>query len=483
MEVFGYKSTLNAVYDMFALGGAYRSRSDEDCILLFKNALEENEELALKCLFYLRDIRGGQGERRFFRICYNWLAKEYPEIATRNLANIAEYGRYDDLYAVIGTKVEQAMFEEIKKQLDIDRESLAAGDNYGVSLLAKWLKSENASSKETKRLAEKTRKALHLSHKEYRKILSALRSRINIVEKLMSEGKWEEIQYAKLPSRAGIIYKNAFARRDAERYQEFINSKETKVNAAALYPYDIAHKAFNCDGDLTDRAAIQKYWDNLPNYYGDNEENGLAIVDVSGSMTGRPMEAAVSLGAYIAEKAHGPFANHFITFSDDPSLVEFEGVDIVDKFNRAVRADWGGSTNIEATFDMLLDIAKREDVKPEDIPTRLYIFSDMEFNMAMCDNSAEQGYWHRYSNLRTDEAIETLLEKIEKRWAVAGYQLPKVIFWNLDARQNNIPALGGRFSHVSGLSPVLIETILSGRTGYDLMIEKLVESGRYDVIK
>ena len=426
------------------------------------------------------------GERRFFRVCFKWLAKEYPEIALRNLINVPEYGRWDDLYSITYANVDVATeaFKIMKNQLELDRESLERGSNEGVSLLAKWLKSENASSKETKELAEITRKAFHLSHKEYRKILSALRSRINIVEKLMSEGKWERIQYAKLPSRAGLIYRNAFARRDAERYNEFINSKETKVNAITLYPYDIAHKAFNCDDNLTDRAVIQKYWDNLPNYYGDNEENGIAIVDVSGSMRGRPMEAAVSLGAYIAEKAHGPFANHFITFSDNPQLVKFEGVDIVDKFNRTVRADWGRSTNIEATFDMLLDIAKREDVKSEDIPTRLYIFSDMEFNMAMSDNSAERGWWYDpHCNLRSEEAVETLLEKIERKWAAAGYQLPKVIFWNLDARQNNIPALGEKFSHVSGLSPVLVETILSGKTGIDLMIEKLVESGRYDIIK
>ena len=263
-----HKSTLNAVYDMFALGGAYRNRTDEDCILLFKNALEENEELALKCLFYLRDVRGGQGERRFFRVCFKWLAKEYPDIAARNLENVSEYGRWDDLYSVVGTKVEEAMFAEIINQLDLDMEALNMGDSFGVSLLAKWLKSENASSKETKKLGDLTRKALGLSHKQYRKILSDLRTRINIVEKLMSEGKWEQIEYAKLPSKAGLIYRNAFARRDAERYEEFINSKETKVNAGTLYPYDIVNKVtdkisyWGRDIDITDteREVLNKYW-------------------------------------------------------------------------------------------------------------------------------------------------------------------------------------------------------------------------------
>ena len=242
-----HKTTLSKIYDMFALGGAYRKRSDEDCILLFKNALEEDETLALKCLFYLRDIRGGQGERRFFRVCFNWLAKEYPEIAKRNLENLAEYGRYDDLYCVVGTPIEDDMFKLMKNQIDLDMASLNIHMNEGVSLLAKWLKSENASSKETKYLANKTREHFGLSHKDYRKMLSALRTRINIVEKLMSTNQWEKIEFDKIPSKAGLIYRNAFARRDiiAKKYEDFINSKETKVNAGALYPYDIVHQATN----------------------------------------------------------------------------------------------------------------------------------------------------------------------------------------------------------------------------------------------
>ena len=468
-----HKSTLNAVYDMFALGGAYRNRTDADCILLFKNALEENEELALKCLFYLRDIRGGQGERRFFRVCFKWLAKEYPDIAARNLENVPEYGRWDDLYSVVGTKVEEAMFAEIINQLDLDMEALNMGDSFGVSLLAKWLKSENASSKETKKLGDLTRKALGLSHKQYRKILSDLRTRINIVEKLMSEGKWEQIEYAKLPSKAGLIYRNAFARRDAERYEEFINSKETKVNAGTLYPYDIAHKAFNANNlSLNDieRVTIQKYWDVLPDFYNGNEENGLCVVDVSGSMYGKPLEAAISLGAYIAERGHGPFANHFITFSEYPKLVKFEGIDIIDKINRCKSADWGMNTDIEAVFDLLLKVALEKNTLPEDIPSRLYILSDQEFDEGISIECA------------TKDGILTLLEGIAKKWESFGYKLPQVIFWNLDARNNNIPAIGEQFTCVSGLSPVLIETVLSGKNGLDLCLEKLL-SERYKLIK
>lgn len=471
-----HKTTKSDVFDMFAFGGAYRERKDGDCILLFKNALAENEELALKCLFYLRDIRGGQGERRFFRVCYNWLCKFHPEIAKRNLAQISEYGRWDDLvYVAANTDMQNEAFALIREQLFLDAECNTP------SLLAKWLPSENTSSKATKAMAHKLREYLNLSHKDYRKILSMLRKKINVLERLISANEWDKIEFDKIPSKAGMKYKNAFARRDliAEKYKAFAQSSETKVNAKTLYPYDVAHEAFNKFGwywakenEEVDRAILQKYWDNLPNYYGDNEENGLAMVDVSGSMDGRPMEAAVSLGAYIAEKAHGPFANHFLTFSGRPELVRFEGIDIVDKFLRARKADWEMNTNIEAAFDMLLEVAQKEGTKSEDMPQRLYIFSDMEFDRA-CSSG-----WERPSQ----NEMETLLEGVAKRWAAAGYELPSVVFWNLDARQNNIPMLSGRFSYVSGLSPVMIEQILSGKDGYDLMLAKL-NSKRYENIR
>lgn len=466
--------TKSKVLDMFAMGGSFRNRSDADCINLFINALEENEALAMKCLFYLRDVRGGQGERRFFRVCFKWLCDNNPEAAKRNLKYLSEYGRWDDLiYATVGTKLEDYALFLIKEQLVLDMESKTP------SLLAKWLPSENASSHKTRKMAIKVRTYLKMTHKEYRKALAELRKRINIVERLMSENRWDEIEFDKIPSKAGLIYKNAFARRDliAKKYETFAKDANTKVNAKVLYPYDVAHRAFNCydkDYNSTDRLMIQKYWDALPDYYKGREENGLAIVDTSGSMSGQPLEVAVSLGAYIAERGHGPFANHFITFSSRPELIRFEGVDITDKFNRARRADWEMNTDLESVFKLLLRTAQKENTRPEDMPTRLYILSDMEFDGCLTDD------W--YSRLSQDK-VETLLEKIAREWKEAGYELPPVVFWNLQCRQSNIPAMGGRFSYVSGFSPVMLETILSGKDGYDLMIAKLIDSGRYDVIK
>ena len=298
-----HNTTKSAVLDMFALCGSYRNRSDADCILAFKNAIEENETLALKCLFYLRDIRGGQGERRFFRVCFRWLANARPEAARRNLINVSEYGRWDDLiYSCFDTKVEEDAFAIIKHQLALDVECKTP------SLLAKWMPSENASARDTKKMGGIMREYLGMSHKQYRQMLSVLRSRINIVEKLMSEGRWDEIEFDKIPSKAGLKYKNAFSRRDiiAKKYEAFAKDETKTVNAAALNPVDIAHKVLNSYYRMsdTDRAMLQKYWDNQKDYYNGREENGIAVVDVSGSMSGVPMEAAISMGAYIAERGH-----------------------------------------------------------------------------------------------------------------------------------------------------------------------------------
>lgn len=469
------KTTNSKVLDMFAVGGAYRNKSEGDVIALFNSALKENPTLAMKCLFYLRDIRGGQGERRFFRIAFRWLCIMHPEIARRNLANVSEYGRWDDLiFTAEGTPLQKEAFNIIKHQLAIDVQCKTP------SLLAKWMPSQNASNKETKRVGAILAKHLGMTAKQYRKTLSVLRSRINVLEKLMSANRWDEIEFDKIPSRAGMIYRNAFARRDilAKKYEAFAKDVSKKVNAEALYPQDVAHRAFDWHTNnlaISDptRLMLQKYWDNLPDFYRGRQENGIAIVDVSGSMNGTPMEAAVSLGAYIADKARGPFANHFITFSSHPQLVEFEGADIVDKFNRCVRADWGMNTNLRAVFDLMLHTAKSNKVRKADMPKRLYIFSDMQF-----DGCVTFGVSHNWGYRITANEINSDLEKIKLQWEAEGYDFPQVIFWNLRASQNNIPAIGEGFSYVSGFSPNMIECILSGKDGYDLMVEKLM-SARY----
>ena len=469
-----HKKADSDLLTMFALGGAYRQRSDADVILLFKNAFEEDRLLAMKCLFYLRDARGGQGERRFFRVAYRWLCENYPRVAATNLEQIPEFGRWDDLiYICEGTNLEAPAFNFIKYQLMIDKQSKTP------SLLAKWMPSQNASSQKTKELGFKMANFLGMTSKEYRKTLSVLREKIKVLECLMSENRWDEIEFDKIPSRAGLIYKNAFAHKEvtAARYKAFMDNKETKVHANVLYPHDIAHRALDWQMSIKaindpERKALNKYWDCLPNYYGNKEENAIAIVDVSGSMMGVPMEAAVSMGAYVADKSHGPFANHFITFSADPELVKFEGVDIVDKFKRCVGSNWGMNTNLEAVFDMLLNIATHTNVSAEDIPHRLYIFSDQEFDQCVTFKSqGSNNRWERGLCVHSEQEVNSDLEKIAIKWRSFGYELPHVIFWNLSARNDRIPAIKeGRFSYISGFSPSILTSVLSGKSAYELML-------------
>lgn len=478
-----YKSTLNKVYDLFATGAAMRSASENDCILLFKNAYEEDKTLALKCLFYLRDVRGGQGERRFFRTCINWLAKSYPKEAKNLIKQIPEFGRWDDLYYLVDTSIEKNMFRFIHDQLILDLESKTP------SLLGKWLKSENTSSKKSQMLGMKTRQALNLTSREYRKMLSLLRNRINIVETLMSQNRWEEIEFDKLPSKAGIVYKNAFARHDIirQRYENFIKSDTTKVNAKTLYPYDVVHEvtklwnggwgdyySLSVSTDNVLRAAVNKYWDNLADYFNKASLNALVVADTSGSMTQAysgsivPMDVAISLALYTAERAKGPFHNHFISFSSRPTLIETEGVDFCDKVTRIYRQNLCENTNIEATFDLILKTAIRKNLDQSDLPETIIIISDMQFDAA-------RGYgYSRFNNT-------TLMENIEKKWNEAGYEMPKLIFWNVNAGSNggNIPMKDkDGITFVSGASPSIFTSIMTGKTGIQLMYDALL-SERY----
>lgn len=482
-------TTLDGLLDLFALGGAYRSRSDDDCIHLFNNAFEYDETYALKCLFYLRDVRGGQGERRFFRTVARWLAQNHTESMKRNLQYVPEFGRWDDLYTFIGTPLENAAFKIIKHQLALDVSCKTP------SLLAKWLKSENTSSNESRLLANRTRQYLGMSHKQYRKTLSILRERIRVVERLMSANRWDEIEFDKIPSKAGLIYKNAFARRDMikAKYKAFAMDKETKVNAETLYPYEVVHKAMEFNGGYwgyntkrgedpeVQRAMINKYWENLKDVLNGYEFNGIAVVDTSGSMYGTPMEVAISLGMYCAERNHGPFYNHFFTFSGRPTFMQVEGYDFVDKVKHMANADWGGNTNIEAVFDMMLRIAQENHLQQSDLPAQVIILSDMEFDNCVIGGSLTTNRW----TLLSDNYIanETLFETIEKRWANAGYEMPHLTFWNLDARQNNIPMRKeGHVQFISGFSQNLFDQVMKGMGAEELMFEVL-NNERYSCIK
>lgn len=428
-----------------------------------------------------------QGERRFFRVCLKWVANYDTEHIRPLVRQVPIFGRWDDLFCFVNTQLEKDAFDFIKIQLAMDVQSKTP------SLLGKWLPSENASSTKTKAMAIKTRKYLNMSARQYRKTLTELRKRINVLECLMSANRWDEIEFDKIPSKAGFKYRNAFARHDVERakkgkktYEEFIKDASTKVNAKTLYPYEVVEKAIDLMGsgsgwrycfheevplDNLDRLAINKYWDNLTDYFNGQSLNALAVVDTSGSMCGRPINIATSLGLYCAERAKGPFANHYISFSSRPQLIETVGVDFCDKVRRIVQTNLCENTNIEATFDLLLNTAINNNCSQDDLPENIIIISDMEFDVA------RRGYCqHSVPNACT------LMESVSNKWAASGYKMPKLIFWNVNAHQDNIPMEDkDGITFVSGASPITFQMVMSGKTGQDLMYDKL-NSDRYKEI-
>lgn len=462
-----YKSTMNMVYDLFAQGAAMRGASDSDCIYMFTKAYDENPTLALKCLFYLRDIRGGQGERRFFRLCIKWLAMNHKEEMEHLIASVPEYGRYDDLFELFGTPLENEMMGYIYYVIEKNEDHL----------VYKWMPSINASSRNTKERGRKFAYTFGLNEKQYRKLLTEGRQACHLVETLMSQQKWDQIAFDKLPSRAGILYSKAFARREEtkERYAEFMGSKITKVNAGTLYPYDVVGKARNLRGrsfNDAERMAVNKYWDNLTDYFNGASLNALCVCDTSGSMTWgygntiAPIDVAISIALYTAERAKGPFHNHYISFSSRPQLITTSGVDFCDKVERIYRTNLCENTNVEATFDLILDTALRQHLSQDELPESLIIISDMQFD-------SQRGYYGSSRN--------SLMENIEYKWNRAGYKMPKLIYWNVNAATGagNIPMKDkDGITYVSGASPVIFEQVLKGKTGQELMLDKLL-SERY----
>lgn len=456
-----YASTKTALYDFFALGSAYRRRSEEDIINLFKPAFEENPSYALKALFYLRDIRGGQGERRVFTTCLNWLGKNYPEVVIKNFDNIVEMGRWDDFYALVDTPLESTMFEFLEHQLVADLQT-----DY-PSLCAKWIKSANASAVKTKALAVKTREAFELTPAEYRKMLSHLRKKINILETKMSANQWDEIELDKVPSQAFMRHVLAMQRHIPEKYQAFVNNKDVKMNMGAAYPYECVDLVLkHGEMQLADKA-----WENLMLIYSqDVDFDGLAVVDTSGSMYSKRRDSAInvalSLGLYCAEHARGVYKDKFITFSYNPELVHTQGDSFSNKIQNMKMETWGFNTNIEKTFDVLLNAAVETHAAQSDIPKNLVIISDMEFDMA------------------TSSCVDnrSVLEEARLRWEAAGYTMPHLIFWNVDARQDNFPMKDeDGITFVSGCSPVIFNALMTGKSGQDIMYEML-NTGRYSSV-
>ena len=473
------ESTKSDCLDLFATIGAMRKQTDDEIIFRFVRAFTENSDLAMKTLFYARDVRGGLGERRVFRIILGWLAKNEPAALKKNIPYIAEFGRFDDILCLLHTPVEDEAIRVIAEQIRKDMLALSKGEE--VSLLAKWLPSENASAKATRESARYLMKKLGYTERRYRKMTVALRQRIRIIENNLRERDYT-FDYDKQPSKALKKYRDAFIRNDRERYMGFlekVQSGEVKLNASTLYPYELvlpyihdnywrANEGFMRPITEDEKEYLNATWQSLPHFGGN--DNALAVVDTSASMywNDPPLAAAValSLGLYFAEHNKGAFANHFIEFSDDPTLIELKGETFADRLRYACTFNKIGSTNLESVFDLVLDAAVRNNVPQEELPKKLVIISDMEFNR--CMSGAEVT---NYNNAK-------------KKYAAHGYTLPYVVFWNVESRNRNMPVTmtESGVALVSGCTPRLFEMVEGDlSTPYELMLDVL-SAERYEKI-
>ena len=444
--------------DLFATVGALRHADDQDICKRFLRAYAENPDLAMKILFYARDVRGGLGERRVFRSVLTWLASNRKGSVVKNLPFIAEYGRWDDILVLLKTPCREEALALLNKQF---REDLAALDGSGdISLLGKWLPSVNASNQETVAMAELIAKSFGLSSRNYRKALTKLRARIRIIENNLREKDYT-FDYSKQPSKAMFKYRKAFLRNDGEPYNAFMDGVgrgEAKLHTGTLMPYELVERAYRCSEE--ERQSLDVTWRALEDFTTD--ENALVVADGSGSMywnsVPSPAAVAQSLAIYFAERNKGKFHNHFITFSMSPQLVEIKGNDFVERVRYCGTFNECANTNLEAVFDLVLRAAVENHMPQAEMPAKLYIISDMEFDSCVANSSL------------------TNFKNAKAKYAAAGYKLPDLVFWNVNSRNAQQPVKENDrgVALVSGCSPRIFSMVIGAELNpYDFMLSAI----------
>jgi hypothetical protein len=451
-------TSLNHCVDLFFNFGSMRGKDKDSLINMFVKAYDENPLTAMRLLFWVRDIRSGAGERQIFKDIMVYLAFNRTNVMGKNLSLVSEFGRWDDLLPLFGTPLQLNALTLIEEAL-INKDSLCS----------KWMPRLNSNVSIKKIQANMLRNHLRLSPKEYRKMLA---ENSNTVEQLMCGKEFDKIEYSKLPSKAMSDLMKTFYRNDSVRFKNYLESVdkgESKINAGAIYPYDVLKnlKVGNING-------ANSQWSALPNYMEDSLERLLPIVDVSGSMSCPAggsssitcMDVAISLGLYISERNIGPFKNSFITFSASPTLQILKG-SLSERYRQLRKTAWGMNTNIEATFKLILHKAIESNVPESEMPTMIVILSDMQFD--------------RCATNKNDTALNMLTSNFEK----AGYKMPKICFWNLNSKNSDSPV---RFDEkgtylVSGFSTSILKSLLSGQSLTPLsMMMSVIGEERYSKV-
>lgn len=441
-----HSTTQNNCLDLFFLAGACRNEKEDKIKAKLEKAYQQDRVSTIKIIFNASDIRGGAGERRFMKLALNWLYHSHKEDFYKIMELVPHFNRWDSLFDIAALNNDEKLFDLIGKGITESKDAL----------LAKWLPRKG----QYNNFAGKFRKYAGWTPEMYRKRVVTLSK---TVEQLMTKKEWGAIQYDKLPSVASNKYRKAFYRNDKERFEKFIadcKSGEKKINASAIFPYDIYRSIKRGDN----KAAIEVQWDALPNYLEGTECKFLPMCDVSESMTGLPMDISVSLGIYLSERNTSSFKDAFITFTDVPYLQILKG-SLVDRANQ-IEGRKGYNTNLQAAFDLVLKTALRDNVPSVDMPTHILVISDMEF-----DNYAVQG--------------KTNFEIISDKYRESGYQMPTLVFWNVNGSCNNNPVnvKDKNTVLVSGASPSIMKTVLQGEVSPDSAMKRIIADERYAIIE
>lgn len=407
-------TTGDARLDLFGTIGSLRKADENRIITLFAEAYKIDPLFAIKIAFYARDIREGLGERNTFRVLLKYMAEYHPKDLRPNLDLIGVFGRYDDLYCLIGTDLEEEMWKCMKQQLEEDLKNLSEGK--AISLLAKWIKTADSKSAETRKLGILTAQKLGYSVYNFKRIVRSMRKHIGVVEGLISTDQWDKVQYSAVPSRAMMIYRKSFLKHDANRFQEFIKHAldgESHINSSTLYPYDIVEKSLY---KHEDSQVLEAQWRQLPNYV-EEGTNAIVMADVSRSMSGRPLATAIGLAIYFAERNKGAYQDMFMTFSSIPEIVILRGETLHQKISCINKANWNMNTDLASAFARVLNIAVKNHVPKSEMVKSIIVVSDMEID-------------------RTGNNDWTFYEEMKRRFEEKGYDIPNIIFWNVESRHD-----------------------------------------------
>ena len=510
----GYATSGNIFVDVFYKLSSLRSAREEEIEDLWRKMFTKDHKIAVTLLFYIGDIRKGTGERKVFRTMMSEFCRMDPIAACNFVELIPEYSRWDIMWDLfyISKDLNIKIRDIVRAQLDMDLEAIEAGKS--VSLIGKWLPSYNTSSEDTKRKARIVASEcldlnldIPIDQKAYRKLLSTLRKAIKVTERYTSANEWDKIDYSSVPSQANLKYKNAFKTKDGERYKAFLESVqkgEAKINSSVAFPYEIVHKygldeypgsffeyrlRYIKDNDIT----LEEMWKALPDFEITGKGDILCVVDTSGSMdsyyggknstvTGK--EIAYSLGIYFSEHNKGQFKDSFITFSRQPQIIKFgEDDSLLEKLKNLEAHNIAENTDIDKVFDLILNTAIENKYTQSDIPDRVVIISDMEFDTQYGSHRFPDSYNFFYHYEEIDSTTMThsdtdkrLFDSIKAKYEAAGYKLPKLIFWNVNSRTNTIPMVENDLGVllVSGCSSNVVKMVLSdAKTPFTAILETL----------